>query len=212
MKSAVILFMAILTLINTTAQRNLDSGRGTESTKTDRIKRIRSDNSNQPKIVEYKERKPNIRNNFVQPSGEIGICGGVVPGEDTVICTETSPELYSDLDINSKKSLNNLGLQKFEEGNYYGAIAIFDKEINLNPNVKELYFWRGKTFLAVKEFKKAIKDFSTAITFDNYYSEAYYQRGLARFYSGERRKSKEDLKFAYSLGYSRAGHIINKYF
>jgi len=209
MKSIIILLIAILPLINTSAQRNKDSGgRGTESTRIDRIKRIKSDNGNQPRIIKFKERKPQIQNNFIQSTGEISICGDVViPGEDAVICTEISPELYNEMDTDLEYSLIDLGLQKFEEGNYYSAISIFDEEINL-----ELYFWRGKAFLAVNEFKKAIRDFSTAITFDNYYSKAYYQRGLARFYSGERRKSKEDLIFAYSLGYSRAGYIINKYF
>lgn len=213
MKSIIILLIAILPLINTSAQRNTDSGgRGTESSRIDRIKRIKNDNSNQPRIVKFKERKPNISNSFIQPSGEIVFCGGVVSREDVVICTEILPEVYNEMDTDLEHSLIDLGLQKFEEGNYYGAISIFDEEINLNPHVKELYFWRGKAFVAVNEFKKAIKDFSTAITFDNYYSEAYYQRGLARFYSGGRRKSKEDLLFAYSLGYNRAGYIINKYF
>ena len=212
MKSAIILLIAILPLINTTAQRNLDSGRGTESTRIDRIKRTKIDNSNQPKIV--KERKLYIQNNFEQNNltGEGYICRSGSAGDDVIICPDIVLEVYGEVDINLNQSLIDLGIQKFEEGNYYGAISIFDEEINLYPNVKELYFWRGKAFVAVKEFEKAIKDFSTAITFDNYYSEAYYQRGLALFYSGDRRKSKGDLKFAYSLGCSRAGNILNKYF
>ncbi len=209
-----IILISSTSLFNTFAQRNIDSGgRGTESTKINRIKRTGNGNNDKPRTVEVKERKPFIPVNFVQPVGEISICGDVVaPGADVVICADNSTNAYSEVDANLELSQIDLGLQKFDEGNYYGAISIFDEEINLNPYVKELYLWRGKAFVAVNEFIKAINDFSTAITFDDYYSEAYYQRGLARFYSGERKKSKEDLKFAYSLGYSRAGYILNKYF
>jgi tetratricopeptide (TPR) repeat protein len=216
MKSIIILLIAILPLINTSAQRNKDTGgRGTESTRKDRINRIRNDSDSKPKTVEVKNPRSYSPNNFSNPKrpGRITICADrVIPGGDVVTCRVNSPELYNEMDTDLEHSLIDLGLQEFEEGNYYGAISIFDEEINLNPHVKELYFWRGKAFIAVNEFEKAIRDFSTAITFDNYYSEAYYQRGLARFYSGDRRKSKEDLMSAYSLGYSRAGFIINKYF
>ncbi|RKY94404.1 MAG: hypothetical protein DRQ13_08300 [Ignavibacteriae bacterium] len=216
MKSIIILLIAILPLIYTSAQRNKDTGgRGTESTRKDRINRIKNDTESKPKTVEVKNPRSYFPNNFRKPKrpGGIPICGDRInTGADVLICSDNSPEVYNEMDTDLEHSSIDLGLQKFEEGNYYGAISIFDEEINLNPHVKELYFWRGKAFVAVSEFNKAIRDFSTAITFDNYYSEAFYQRGLARFYSGDRRKSKEDLKFAYSLGYGRAGYIINKYF
>ncbi|NNG27291.1 MAG: hypothetical protein HKM87_07170, partial [Ignavibacteriaceae bacterium] len=145
MKSVIILLLAILPLINVSAQRNKDSGgRGTESTRINRIKRISDDHESQQKIVSFKERESN-NNILVQQNVETGIFGGVVvSGNDVIICTNTSPEKYNEMDTDFNQSLIDLGIQQFNDGNFYAAIYSFTEAIKLSPNVKELYIWRGK--------------------------------------------------------------------
>jgi len=86
------------------------------------------------------------------------------------------------------------GKAEFHRGNYDGAIYLFTKGLELNPDNQYLYNDRGlcyleKGSLGVEAYlssnmEKAIADFSKAIELDADFAEAYYNRGLAYYEQG----------------------------
>ena len=64
-------------------------------------------------------------------------------------------------------------------------IISYTRKIQENPNDTTAYFNRGETYLNLKQYEAAIRDFSKIIdeitpNFSGYYNEqAYYKRGLA---------------------------------
>ncbi|MBD2357937.1 tetratricopeptide repeat protein [Tolypothrix sp. FACHB-123] len=69
------------------------------------------------------------------------------------------------------------GLEKYQRGDYPGAIASWTEAIRLNPKFAAAYYNRG----AARRFtdvQGAIADLNQALTLKGDYPEAYYLRGL----------------------------------
>jgi tetratricopeptide (TPR) repeat protein len=73
------------------------------------------------------------------------------------------------------------GIQKYRQGDYQGALADFDRAINLNPNYALAYYGRG--FLKadkLQDTQSALADFDRAIELDPNNAVAYYARGILK--------------------------------
>ena len=73
------------------------------------------------------------------------------------------------------------GNAKFGQGNLRGAIADFDRGIELNPNYAEAYFLRGVAKVMLGDHDGAIADYDQAIELNPNYAEACFSRGVAKF-------------------------------
>jgi Tfp pilus assembly protein PilF len=62
----------------------------------------------------------------------------------------------------------------------------------------------------VNDYKSAISDYSKVISMNPESSDAYYNRGAAFQYAGDK-KACDDWRKAQSLGNKRAGEMISKY-
>ena len=74
------------------------------------------------------------------------------------------------------------GVDKYNEGDYYGAIADYTKSIDMVDLDMTLY-QRGWAYYMIKDFKSAISDFSKVIESkfgEEYYADSYKMRGISK--------------------------------
>lgn len=74
----------------------------------------------------------------------------------------------------------NRGVEKFQNGDFDGAIADYSKAIELKPNDALGYYNRGIAKNAKKDSDGAIADYDKAIELNPKHAEAYYNRGNAK--------------------------------
>ena len=67
------------------------------------------------------------------------------------------------------------------------------RQIRARPDAAELYVQRGEAYFKLREFDKAIDDYSTAIRLDDRQDDAWFGRGMAYGRSGEIDKGIADL-------------------
>ena len=80
----------------------------------------------------------------------------------------------------SAEFYNKRGNEKYDAGDYKGAIKDYTKAIKINPQYVDAYNNRGNVKLDLNIYKGAISDYSKAIKINPQYGDAYYNRGLAK--------------------------------
>ena len=70
------------------------------------------------------------------------------------------------------------GKAKFIQGDYRGAIADYDRAIELRPDYAEAYYLRGSAKMGLGDYRGAIADYDRAIELDPKDAGAYYDRGM----------------------------------
>ncbi len=63
------------------------------------------------------------------------------------------------------------------QGDYQGAIADYNRAIEIDPNYVAAYNNRGLAYDDLEEYQRAIADYNRAIKLDPNYAHAYYNRG-----------------------------------
>ena len=79
------------------------------------------------------------------------------------------------------KEYSNRGITKIELGDYSGAIADFDKAIELDSNYAGAYINRGTAKSELQDLIGAITDYNKAIELDPNFAIAYINRGLNKY-------------------------------
>ena len=87
----------------------------------------------------------------------------------------------------------------------------YDQVIRLQPDFAFAYFNKANILCAQREWKDAISYYSLAIQRDNYFAEAYFNRGLTYVYIGENEKGLADLSKAGELGIYQAYNLITRF-
>jgi tetratricopeptide (TPR) repeat protein len=103
------------------------------------------------------------------------------------------------------------GNEKSRLNDYQGAIAYYNKSIELDPNVAEPYFNRGVNKQNLEDYRGAIADYNKVIELDPEYAEAYHNRGLNKLSLSQIDGGCLDLSKAGELGYGRAYDSIRKW-
>jgi tetratricopeptide (TPR) repeat protein len=87
----------------------------------------------------------------------------------------------------SAKEYVKRGIARFSQGDLEGAIANYEKAIEVNPRFADAFFHRGKARRAKGDLNGAIADYETSIELDPRLAEnnrdiasAYYNRGFIR--------------------------------
>ena len=91
------------------------------------------------------------------------------------------------------------GNVKFGQGNYRGAIADFDRAIELKPDYAEACFFRGGAKVVLGDYDGAIADYDRAIKFKPDKAGAYFLRGIAKRGLGDHDSSIADFDRAIKL-------------
>ena len=100
------------------------------------------------------------------------------------------------------------GLNNAKNGDYYGAIADFNKTIELDPDFADAYENRGISKRKLKDYYGAIADYNKAIELDPNYIIAYANRGAAKELLGDMSGACSDWKKAANLGDTKAAKWV----
>ena len=87
----------------------------------------------------------------------------------------------------------NQGLEKMRQGDYQGAIKIFNQAIAINPYLAEAYCQRGLAYFDLGQIHEAISNYTQALQLNPDSSVAYYSRALARLKLKNLPGSLEDI-------------------
>ena len=91
------------------------------------------------------------------------------------------------------------GHDKFRQGDLRGAIADFDRAIELKPDYAEACFSRGVAKFVQRDYRGAIADYGRVIELKPDYVVAYYNRGGAKSALGDEWGAREDYDRAIEL-------------
>ncbi|MEP6498359.1 tetratricopeptide repeat protein [Microcoleus vaginatus] len=103
------------------------------------------------------------------------------------------------------------GEQKYEKGDYQGAIATYTQAIALNPNYAQAYHNRGNARSKLGDNQGAVADYNQALRINPNYAKAYYNRGISRSELGDNQGAVADYNQAlrinpkYVLAYNNRG-------
>jgi len=78
----------------------------------------------------------------------------------------------------AKKAFDQ-GMASARAGNVNAGITGLTKAIQLYPNYKEAYCWRGILYNGLQEYDRAIADFTQSIKIDTNYEDGYFCRAVA---------------------------------
>ncbi|MFO7446202.1 MAG: tetratricopeptide repeat protein [Ignavibacteriaceae bacterium] len=119
---------------------------------------------------------------------------------------EPYPEIYPVVTL--KMEAINL----FNSKNYLRALIVLCDAITKAPADTELYFYRGLTNVKLENYAWAIEDLDIYIEKYQINKVAWYYRGLAKYYGGNRREAYKDLEFAAILGEPRAKIFLTRFY
>lgn len=121
---------------------------------------------------------------------------------------------------NFKGSVNllNRGRDRFQHGDYRGAIQDFNQAIILDPNNANAYYSRGLFLHKLGDALGAVSDFDRALQLNPRLAEAYFHRAGARYGIGDETGTILDLQLAAKLflsqgntkGYQQAQNLIKQ--
>ena len=104
----------------------------------------------------------------------------------------------------------NSGVDKYEQGDYQGAIADYDKAIENNPQDEIVYLNRGVAKYNLKDYKGAITDLDKYIEINPHHANPYYISGLARELANDLEGACDDWRKAADLGEVRSAERVKK--
>jgi len=83
--------------------------------------------------------------------------------------------------------------------------------IALNPQMSFAYYNRGNIKNRMRDFEGAIQDYTTAMTLQPNFAEAFYNRALTLIYLKNTKDACLDLSKAGELGVQDAYNVIKRY-
>ena len=92
-----------------------------------------------------------------------------------------------------------------------GALADFDKALQLDPDNAYILYDRGNLHMARSEYMLAIDDYTRGIAVNPQLAEAWFNRGLAYIHSGKKEEGLRDLSHAGELGLFGAYSMMKKF-
>ncbi|MEG3440421.1 toll/interleukin-1 receptor domain-containing protein, partial [Pannus brasiliensis CCIBt3594] len=126
--------------------------------------------------------------------------------------TGEKPKIVEVIPKLSAEEFLDRGLAKYNSGDYQGAIADFDRAIQLQPDYANAYYNRGRAKYKSEDKQGAIADNDRAIQLQPDLAGAYNTRGVAKYDSGDYPGALADydraiqLKPDYAEAYNNRGN------
>ncbi|MBN2568950.1 MAG: OmpA family protein, partial [Deltaproteobacteria bacterium] len=117
----------------------------------------------------------------------------------------------ADMVDNTAKTWLDRGISLEGENKYTEAIEAFTRAIEIDSQLVEAYFKRGKASFAHDRTKclSSLKDLTRVIDLEDDNAEAYYERALVNFYMINNEQGRKDMEKAASLGHKGARDWLN---
>jgi tetratricopeptide (TPR) repeat protein len=80
------------------------------------------------------------------------------------------------------ETIFNIAFEKYESGDFKGAIENYTKCIAIEPNLAEAYHNRAMAKTSLKDFQGAILDHDKAISIDSTKADYFYNRARAKYF------------------------------
>ncbi len=94
---------------------------------------------------------------------------------------------------------------KLYQSKHIEALKDFTEAAEYEPENPEIWCCIGNGYMNLKDYQKAIEHYSIAMELKEDYANAYYNRGLIKFYMGEHNLAREDWKIAEIYGKKKYG-------
>jgi tetratricopeptide (TPR) repeat protein len=126
--------------------------------------------------------------------------------------TGKKPQTITTTAVEKKAAIDFMrdGLDKAAKGDFNGAIADYNRAIDLNPNLAEAYNNRGLARSHQQDFNGAIADYNRAIELNPNLAEAYNNRGLTRSHQQDFNGAIADYNRAIELNSNLAEAYNNR--
>ena len=95
------------------------------------------------------------------------------------------------------------GIEKFDSGNYYGAISDYTKAIEINPNDDDIYYNLGNARTSLEDFYGAIADYTKALEIKPA-ADAYFNRAFSKEQIGDLKGACSDWREASKFDHQNA--------
>ncbi len=112
----------------------------------------------------------------------------------------------SGLDESSLKNVSTIALQyytagvdQFSKHAMDSSLHLFNAAILIDPSVAEYRFRRGEYYFQIKDYAVAISNYTDAIQLKENYYDAFYKRGLSKFYQRAYEQSVPDFEMAIRI-------------
>ena len=99
-----------------------------------------------------------------------------------------------------------LANDKYDKGDYKGAIVAYNEAIQINPNFVEAYLFRGIARFDLGDKQGAIQDYNQALKIDPNFARAYIARGIAHYDLGDKQGAISDFQQAVRLYQEQGGN------
>jgi tetratricopeptide (TPR) repeat protein len=110
----------------------------------------------------------------------------------------------------SAQTYLGLGIDKYNAGDFQGAIVYYDRAIEINRNYTDAYYHRGLAKSALRQEKAAIFDYNQAIEINRNYFKAYTDRGVSKYSLGYAKEAIVDFERAIAINPSYADAYFNR--
>jgi tetratricopeptide (TPR) repeat protein len=112
----------------------------------------------------------------------------------------------------------NRGRERFQRGDYKGAISDYNHALVLNPNDANIYYNRAVLLHELGDDLNALSDFDRAVQLNPRDANIYFHRAGARYGLGDEPGTIQDLQLAAKLfrsqgntkGYQQAQNLIRQ--
>lgn len=101
--------------------------------------------------------------------------------------------------------------QTQEMPDYSEAAAVLETALQKDRRNAYLWYDLGNIHLQMKEYQRAIDDYTMAVKYDLHLAEAYYNRALTMLFLGESAKAEKDLSKAGELGIKEAYVVMRRF-
>lgn len=127
---------------------------------------------------------------------------------------------YADENPTTFEGYCRLGINQYQYGDYYNAVANLNKALRLAPNYNEylLFAHRANAKFKLGDYFGAVEDFNRALEYEpepgdehKKWLRCYYNRGVVKYHLKDVQEACADWKTAYERGIDKAGEMLKKH-
>ncbi|BAY60156.1 serine/threonine protein kinase containing TPR domain [Calothrix brevissima NIES-22] len=139
-----------------------------------------------------------------------GTFSSKITGLFNIFNKQITPNVGNTVQAKDADTYKKEGKEKYDRGDYQGAIEDYNQAIKIHPDYADAYNNRGNAREKLGDYQGAIEDYNQAIKIHPDYADAYCDRGNARGNLGEYQAAIEDYNRAIKINPDDADAYCNR--